>query len=89
MKKLWRKALAYMLVVVMCAGVVKVPVNAQESVGVEGTTEVVQVTEEVIGEAQTVSGNETVSGNATVSGNETVSGNDLEENVTEEEVFGI
>lgn len=51
MKKIWTKAVAYVLVVTMCLGAVNVPVYAQESVVAEVSTKVENTSEAVIEEA--------------------------------------
>lgn len=57
MKKIWTKALAYMLAVVMCFSVVNVPAYAQESTVTEVSTEA-ETTSEAVTEEVTVSDND-------------------------------
>lgn len=65
MRKIWRKALAYMLVVIMCFSVVNVHVYAQESTVTEVSTDTEVRNETVMGEI-TVSGNDAESTTETV-----------------------
>lgn len=57
MKKIWTKALAYVLAVTMCLSAVNVPVYAQGSKDTEVSTEA-ETTSEAVTEEATVSGND-------------------------------
>ena len=57
MKKIWTKALAYVLAVTMCLSAINVPVYAQGSTVTEVSTEA-ETTSEAVAEEATVSGND-------------------------------
>lgn len=90
MKKIWTKALAYVMAVTMCFSAVNVPAYAQEGTVTEASTEAV-TTNEAVTEEATVSGNDAESATEDVVATEetTTDGNDGStwDQVTTENVF--
>ena len=90
MKKIWTKALAYVLAVTMCFSAVNVPVYAQGSTVTEVSTEA-ETTSEAVTEEATVSGNDAEPTTEEVASTEeaTTDGNDGStwDQVTTENVF--
>ena len=90
MKKIWTKALAYVMAVTMCFSAVNVPAYAQEGTVTEASTEAV-TTNEAVTEEATVSGNDAESATEDVVATEetTTDGNDCStwDQVTTENVF--